>query len=237
MPFSQQLERWANRIQHYPIISQSVMLFPIWNGATRGDLTTVLSPTTMQPSESSSVPFKRRRISNDENVSFQYRSGDLSSMKIIRTFESDYRASVVAKCHGSNNDSAYDSDDDVDFRIRRHSVELQQRTLKMVMMANKQQNQMEGTDEILLTIPRATLYKMEAQYDCRSGEQLAPKWNKGGKGTVKFLRDLDEDEFTYGMVWMVMRDEQTLMEKFRHIVDPELPVSTAMVVVVINPIP
>ena len=95
------------------------MLFPIWNGATRGDLTTVLSPTTMQPSESSSVPFKRRRISNDENVSFQYRSGDLSSMKIIRTFESDYRASVVAKCHGSNNDSAYDSDDDVDFRIRR----------------------------------------------------------------------------------------------------------------------
>ena len=213
------------------------MLFPIWNGGTRGDLTTVLSPTTMQPSESSSVPFKRRRISNDENVSFQYRSGDLSSMKIIRTFESDYRASVVAKCHGSNNDSAYDSDDDVDFRIRRHSVELQQRTLKMVMMANKQQNQMEGTDEVLLTIPRATLYKMEAQYDCRSGEQLAPKWNKGGKGTVKFLRDLDEDEFTYGMVWMVMKDEQTLMEKFRHIVDPELPVSTAMVVVVINPIP
>ena len=145
---------------------------------------------------------KRRRISaNGENC-------DLTRVRLFDTFidsESSYRDDYTRK-KTKNQHAALDSDDDdyeddggddddrdddINAKKLAHEKNKQQ-LLERITRANSQSTSMEGEfDEVVMTIPKAKLY-----------ENKGGSWLDRGLCSVKFLRDVEEGEYSFGMIRM-----------------------------------
>ena len=143
---------------------------------------------------------KRRRISaNEENC-------DLTRVKLFDTFidsESSYRDDYTRKKtknqHATldsvdddyEDDNDDDRDDDIIAKKFAHEKNKQQ-LLERITRANSQSTSMEGEfDEVVMTIPKAKLY-----------ENKGGSWLDRGLCSVKFLRDVEEGEYSFGMIRM-----------------------------------
>ena len=143
---------------------------------------------------------KRRRISaNEENC-------DLTRVRLFDTFidsESSYRDDFTRKktknqhaAIDSDNDD-YEDDDDDDRDDDNYAKKLaheknKQQLLERITRANSQSTSMEGEfDEVVMTIPKAKLY-----------ENKGGGWLDRGLCSVKFLRDVEEGEYSFGMIRM-----------------------------------
>ena len=142
---------------------------------------------------------KRRRISaNEENC-------DLTRVRLFDTFidsESSYRDDFTRKKtknqHASldSDDDGYDEDDDDrddhDYAKKLAHEKNKQQLLERITRANSQSTSMEGEfDELVMTIPKAKLY-----------ENKGDGWLDRGLCSVKFLRDVEEGEYSFGMIRM-----------------------------------
>lgn len=138
---------------------------------------------------------KRRRISaNGENC-------DLTRVRLFDTFidsESSYRDDYTRKktknLHAaldSDDNDDDDRDDDINAKKLAHEKNKQQ-LLERITRANSQSTSMEGEfDEVVMTIPKAKLY-----------ENKGGSWLDRGLCSVKFLRDVEEGEYSFGMIRM-----------------------------------
>lgn len=126
---------------------------------------------------------KRRRVSDEENLG-------LTPMKLLSAFieSSSYRQPAEVE-------SDYDSDEEEDAATR-HEREKSD-LLERLQEASSSRVLLEGgCDVVVFEIPRAKLYQS------KDGE-----WINKGIVKIKFLKDVEKGEYTYGMIRMSMTSE------------------------------
>ena len=142
---------------------------------------------------------KRRRISNDEN-------NGPTPVTLLNSFidsVSSYRdADTRKKARNQQIDSDSDDDEDIredddhhhdgNFAKKLAHEKSKQLLLERITRANSQSTSMEGEfDELVMVIPKAKLY-----------ENKEGGWVNRGLCAIKFLRDVEEGEYSFGMIRM-----------------------------------
>ena len=143
---------------------------------------------------------KRRRISNDENNG----PSPATLLNSLIDSVSSYRdEDTRKKAKNQQIDSDSDSDDedtreddghhhDENFAKKLAHEKSKQLLLERITRANSQSTSMEGEfDELVMVIPKAKLY-----------ENKEGGWVNRGLCAIKFLRDVEEGEYSFGMVRM-----------------------------------
>mmetsp|Transcript_23465 Transcript_23465/g.67617 ORF Transcript_23465/g.67617 Transcript_23465/m.67617 type:complete len:294 (-) Transcript_23465:2060-2941(-) len=168
---------------------------------TDGEVTANANIQSISPTKgiSFTVPStsKRRRVSDEENCG-------LTRVTLFDAFvdsASSHRDDETRK-KTRNQHAIFDSDDedneddddrhDEDYAKKIAHEKNKQQLLERITRANRQSTSMEGEfDELVMTIPRARLY-----------ENKGDGWLDRGICMVKFLRDVEEGEYSFGMIRM-----------------------------------
>jgi len=131
---------------------------------------------------------KRRRVSDEENMN---RSISPACVNLLRSFDS--ASSYRQQATDSDDDS--DEEDDVE---EKH--EKGKRTLLLrIKEANEKSVSMEGDcSVVLLQIPRAKCYEMKGG-----------SWICKGLVSIKFLKNVEQGEYWFGMVSMSIKAENS----------------------------
>lgn len=146
---------------------------------------------------------KRRRVSDEEN-------NGLSPITLLDSFidsASSYRdEDTRKKARNQHIDSDSDDEDedeednrqeddhhnDENFAKKLAHEKSKQLLLERITRANSQSTSMEGEfDELVMMIPKAKLY-----------ENKEGSWVDRGLCSIKFLRDVEEGEYSFGMIRM-----------------------------------
>lgn len=138
---------------------------------------------------------KRRRVSDEEN-------NGPTPVTLLDSFidsVSSYRDEDTrkkARNHQIDSDSDDEEDDDhhhdENFAKKLAHETSKQLLLERITRANSQSTSMEGEfDELVMVIPKAKLY-----------ENKEGGWVDRGLCAVKFLRDVEEGEYSFGMIRM-----------------------------------
>eukprot|EP00562_Extubocellulus_spinifer_P029891 CAMPEP_0178712024 /NCGR_PEP_ID=MMETSP0699-20121125/18657_1 /TAXON_ID=265572 /ORGANISM="Extubocellulus spinifer, Strain CCMP396" /LENGTH=291 /DNA_ID=CAMNT_0020360739 /DNA_START=553 /DNA_END=1425 /DNA_ORIENTATION=- len=149
---------------------------------------------------------KRRRVSDEENMN---RSISPACVNLLRSFDS--ASSYRQQATDSDDDS--DEEDDVE---EKH--EKGKRTLLLrIKEANEKSVSMEGDcSVVLLQIPRAKCYEMKGG-----------SWICKGLVSIKFLKNVEQGEYWFGMVSMSIKAENS--EEATTIDIDEMPVSVSSI--------